>query len=69
MNVNILIFEFAARRRRFRFFKTKNLFDFYEFTSSFDISHIAFSRTSDYFNYNMHSLVFSLYNSFKATID
>ena len=58
MNVNVLIFEFVARRRRFRLFKIKNLFDFREFISSFDVSHNAFSRTSNYSDYDMHSLVF-----------
>ena len=58
MNINILIFESAVRRRRFRFFETKNLFNFREFTSSFDVSHNAFSRTSDYSDYDIHSLVF-----------
>ena len=69
MNVNVLIFEFVARRRRFRFFKIKNFLDLREFTSSFDVLHNVFLRTSDYFNYDMHSFVFFLYNSFKATTD
>ena len=58
MNVNILIFEFVARRRRFRLFKTKNFLDFREFIFSLDISHNAFSKVLDYFNYDMHSFVF-----------
>ena len=58
MNANVLIFEFIVRRRRFRLFKTKNFFDFREFTSSFDVSHNAFLKTLDYFNYDMHSFVF-----------
>ena len=58
MSVNVLILEFVARRRRFCFFKTKNLFDFREFTSSFNISHNALSRTLNYFNYDMHLFVF-----------
>ena len=58
MNINVLILEFVIRRRRFRLFKIKNLFDLREFTFSFDVSHNAFSRTSDYFDYDMHSFVF-----------
>ena len=58
MNVNVLILEFAVRRRRFHFLKTKNLLDFREFTSSFDVSHNIFSRTSDYSDYDMHSFFF-----------
>ena len=58
MNVNILIFESVVRRRRFRLLKTKNFLDFREFTFSFDVSHNAFSRASDYFDYNMHSFIF-----------
>ena len=69
MNVNILIFKFAVRRRRFRLFKTKNLFDFRKFISSFDVSHNAFSKTSNYFDYDMHSFISFLYDHFKATID
>ena len=69
MNVNILVFEFVIRRRYFRIFETKNFFDFREFTSSFDVSHNAFSKASDYSDYNMHSFIFFSYNSFKATID
>ena len=69
MNVNILILESVVRRRRFRFLKTKNFLDFRESTSSFDVSHNAFSKTLNYFNYDMHSFVFFLYDSFKATID
>ena len=69
MNVNILIFKFIVRRQRSRLFKTKNLFNFREFTSSFDISHNAFLKVLNYFDYDMHSFVSFLYNSFKATID
>ena len=69
MNVNILIFEFIARRRRFRLFKTKNFLDFREFIFLFDVSHNAYLKVSDYFDYNMHSFVFFLYDFFKTTID
>ena len=69
MNVNVLILEFIVRRRRSCLFKTKNLFDFREFTSSFDVSHNAFSKILDYFNYDMHSFISFLYDYFKATID
>ena len=69
MNVNVLILEFVARRRRFRLFKMKNFLDFREFTSSFDVSHNAFLKISNYFNYDMHSLIFFLYDFFKATTD
>ena len=69
MNVNILIFEFVVRRRRFRLLKIKNLLDFREFTSSFDVLHNAFLKASNYFDYNMHSFVFFSYDFFKATID
>ena len=69
MNVNVLIFKSVARRRRSRFFKIKNFFDFREFTFSFDVSHNAFSKILDYSDYDMHSLVFFLYDYFKATID
>ena len=69
MNVNILILESVARRRRFRLFKTKNLFDFREFTFSSDVSHNALSKVSDYFDYDMHSLIFFLYDFFKTTTD
>ena len=58
MNVNVLILEFIIRRRRFHFFKTKNFLNLREFTFSFDVLHNAFSRTSNYFNYDVHSLVF-----------
>ena len=50
--------EFAAHRWRFRFLKIKNFLNFREFTSSFDVSHNAFSRASDYFDYNIHSFIF-----------
>ena len=69
MNVNILIFESVVRRRRSRFFKTKNLFDFREFTSLSDILHNTFLKISNYSDYNMHSLVSFLYDFFKTTID
>ena len=69
MNINILIFELVVRRRRFRLFKIKNLFNFREFTFSFDISHNAFLRTLNYSDYNMHSFIFFLFDFFKATID
>ena len=65
----MLILEPAARRRRFRFFKTKNLLDLREFTSSFGVSHNAFSKASDYSDYDMHSFISFLYDFFKATID
>ena len=58
MNVNILILEFIIRQRRSRFFKTKNLLDFREFTFSFDVSHNAFSRTLNYFDYNIYLFIF-----------
>ena len=58
MNVNILILESVVRRRRFRLLKTKNFLDFREFTFSFDVSHNAFSRISNYFDYDMHSFFF-----------
>ena len=69
MNVNILILEFVIRRRRFRFLKIKNFFDFREFTSLFDVSHNAFSKISNYSDYNMRLLVFFSYDFFKAMID
>ena len=69
MNVNVLIFEFAVRRRRFRLFKTKNLFDFREFTFSFDVPHNTFSKISDYSDYDIHSFISFSYDSFKTTID
>ena len=68
MNVNILILESAARRQRFHFFKMKNFFNFREFIFSLDVSHNAFSKASDYSDYDMHSLVFFSYDFFK-TID
>ena len=58
MNVNILIFESAARRRRSRFFEIKIFFDFREFTSSFDVLYNAFSKVLNYFDYDMHSFIF-----------
>ena len=69
MSVNVLILEFVAHRRRFRFLKTENLLDFREFTFSFGVSYNAPSKASGYFDYDMHSLVFSLYDHFKATTD
>ena len=69
MNVNVLIFKFVVRRQRSCLFKTKNLFDFREFTFSFDVLHNAFSKTLNYFDYDMRSFIFFSYDSFKATID
>ena len=58
MNVNVLILEFVVCRWRFRLFKMKNFFDFREFTFSFDVSHNAFLKASNYFDYNMHLFIF-----------
>ena len=69
MNINVLILESAVRRRRFRFFKTKNLFDFRELTFSFDVLHNALLRALNYFDYDMHSFISFSYNHFKTTID
>ena len=69
MNVNVLIFEFVVRRRRSRLFKIKNFFDFRGFTFSPDVSHNAFSRISDYSDYDMHSFVFFSYDFFKTMIN
>ena len=69
MNVNVLIFKSVIYQRRFRLFKIKNLFDFREFTSSLDVSYNAFLKTSNYFDYDMHSFIFFLYDHFKTTID
>ena len=67
MNVNVLILEFVVCRQRSRLFKIKNFFDFRELTSSFVVSHNAFLKASNYFNYDMHLFVSVLYDSFKAT--
>ena len=69
MNINVLILEFVVRRQRFRFLETKNLFNFREFTFSLDVLYNAFLEALDYINYDMHSLVSSLYDFFKTTIN
>ena len=58
MNVNVLILESVACRRRSRLFKMKNLFNFRKFTFSFDVLHNAFSKVSNYSDYNMHLFIF-----------